>query len=257
MYGKRIRVLIISMAVLLMACAQVDALHRIFGPANESPVSIAETEVAYQPNPLGDNPTEAVLAPGGQPTALAASPTLADTAVALTPEEQANAGRHFYAMTGTFVPVLGNNGVIDWEKLVNFEFKDGGVYFGFEDNLPLFFTRVGPNEYTHETEDTFTKLIFLENGFEASRELVHQLWRPALESGAGESKHPKSALQEWAAGNRRKPPEYEVVDRSGPDHAAKFTVRVSVHKVGEATATAGSKGEAEKAAAKKFMEKYG
>ena len=98
---------------------------------------------------------------------------------------------------------------------------------------------------------------FLDNGFEASRLLVHQLWRPALESGAGESKHPKSALQEWAAGNRRKPPEYEVVERSGPDHAAQFTVRVSVHKVGDATATAGSKGEAEKAAAKEFMEKYG
>lgn len=98
---------------------------------------------------------------------------------------------------------------------------------------------------------------FIDNGFAASRDLVHQLWRPALESGAGESKHPKSALQEWAAGNRRKPPEYEVVERSGPDHAAKFTVRVNVHKVGEATATASSKGEAEKAAAKKFMEKFG
>ncbi|MBT8426582.1 MAG: ribonuclease III [Erythrobacter sp.] len=98
---------------------------------------------------------------------------------------------------------------------------------------------------------------FLDNGFKASRKLVNVLWRPALESGAGESKHPKSALQEWAAGNRRKPPEYEVIDRSGPDHAAKFTVRVSVHKVGEATATANSKGEAEKAAAREFMEKFG
>ena len=98
---------------------------------------------------------------------------------------------------------------------------------------------------------------FLENGFVAARDLIHELWRPALESGAGESKHPKSALQEWAAGNRRKPPEYEVVNRSGPDHAAQFTVRVSVHKVGEATGTANSKGEAEKVAAKTFMEKFG
>ena len=97
---------------------------------------------------------------------------------------------------------------------------------------------------------------FVENGFEEARKLVHLLWRPALESGAGERKHPKSALQEWAAGNRRAPPEYEVIDRSGPDHAAQFTVRVKVHKVGEAEATAGSKGEAEKAAAAAFMEKY-
>ena len=97
---------------------------------------------------------------------------------------------------------------------------------------------------------------FLENGFDEARKLVHVLWRPALESGAGESKHPKSALQEWAAGNRRKPPDYEVIDRSGPDHAAMFTVRVSVHKVGQAEATASSKGEAEKAAAAAFMEKF-
>ena len=98
---------------------------------------------------------------------------------------------------------------------------------------------------------------FLDNGFKASRDLVRQLFRPALESGAGKSKHPKSALQEWAAGNRRKPPEYEVLDRSGPDHAATFTVRVRVHKVGEAEGTASSKQEAEREAARAFMERYG
>lgn len=98
---------------------------------------------------------------------------------------------------------------------------------------------------------------FLENGFDVARSTVLELWRPALESGAGELKHPKSALQEWAAGNRRKPPEYRVVDRSGPDHAAQFTVQVSVHKVGDAEATASSKSEAEREAARVFMEKFG
>ncbi len=98
---------------------------------------------------------------------------------------------------------------------------------------------------------------FLDNGFEPARSVVQLLWRPALESGAGKSKHPKSALQEWAAGNQRRPPEYELVDRSGPDHAARFTVRVKVHKVGEAEGTAGSKQEAEKQAARIFMETFG
>lgn len=98
---------------------------------------------------------------------------------------------------------------------------------------------------------------FLDNGFSAARDLVHHLWRPALESGVGKRKHPKSALQEWAAGNQRRPPEYEVVERSGPDHAATFTVRVKVHKVGEAEGTASSKQEAEKAAAAAFMERFG
>lgn len=97
----------------------------------------------------------------------------------------------------------------------------------------------------------------VESGFGATREVVRALWRPVVEGGAGRSKHPKSALQEWAAGNRRKPPEYEIVDRSGPDHAARLTVVVRVHKVGEVEATAGSKQDAETEAARKFMERFG
>ena len=48
-----------------------------------------------------------------------------------------------------------------------------------------------------------------------------------------------------------------LVDRSGPDHAARFTVRVSVRNVGEIEATAASKQEAETEAARLFMERYG
>lgn len=98
---------------------------------------------------------------------------------------------------------------------------------------------------------------YLESGYDATRDIIHRLWQPAIEGHAGRAKHPKSALQEWAAGNQRKPPEYEVVDRSGPDHAARFTVRVSVRNVGEVEATAGSKQEAETEAARLFMERYG
>jgi len=98
---------------------------------------------------------------------------------------------------------------------------------------------------------------FLESSFSATREIIRDLWADALSGEAGRSKHPKSALQEWAAGNRRRPPEYKVTERSGPDHAAKFTVRVKVHGVGETLATAGSKQDAETEAARLFMEKFG
>jgi len=97
---------------------------------------------------------------------------------------------------------------------------------------------------------------FLQSGFAATRDVVHALWQQAIESRAGRSKHPKSALQEWAAGSRRKPPEYELIDRSGPDHAASFTVRVSVKNVGEVEATASSKQDAETEAARLFMERF-
>lgn len=97
---------------------------------------------------------------------------------------------------------------------------------------------------------------FLERGFEATRAVVRTLWAEALAGQTGQRKHPKSALQEWAAGNRRKIPEYRLIERSGPDHAARFTVAVSIKGVGEAEATGNSKQEAETAAAAEFMSKF-
>lgn len=98
---------------------------------------------------------------------------------------------------------------------------------------------------------------FVSRGFEPTRAMVRRLWAQAFEGKAGKAKHPKSALQEWTAGNKRKPPEYRIVDRSGPDHAARFTVAVSVGGVGEAEAVGNSKQEAETLAAAEFMKRFG
>jgi len=98
---------------------------------------------------------------------------------------------------------------------------------------------------------------FIQNGFSAAQDLIYRLWADELEGDEGKSKHPKSALQEWAAGNRRVTPLYEVIDRSGPDHAARFTVRVTVRNVGSAEASATNKSEAERLAAKAFLEQFG
>ena len=98
---------------------------------------------------------------------------------------------------------------------------------------------------------------FIEHGFDTARDAIYRLWASELEGDVGKAKHPKSALQEWAAGNRRTMPHYEVVERAGPDHAARFTVRVSIRNVGEAEAVATSKAEAERLAAKAFLEQFG
>jgi ribonuclease-3 len=98
---------------------------------------------------------------------------------------------------------------------------------------------------------------FLARGFEPTRAMVRRLWADAFAGKAGKAKHPKSALQEWTAGNKRKPPEYRIVERSGPDHAARFTVAVSVKGIGEAEAAGASKQEAETLAAAEFMKRFG
>lgn len=98
---------------------------------------------------------------------------------------------------------------------------------------------------------------FIERGFDATRAIVRRLWSDVVAGQTGQSKHPKSALQEWAAGNRRKMPEYRIVERSGPDHAARFTVAVAIKGVGEAEATGTSKQEAETLAAEEFLRRFG
>ena len=98
---------------------------------------------------------------------------------------------------------------------------------------------------------------YLDNGFDVTRDVILKLWQSDLSGDAGKAKHPKSALQEWAASNKRAMPHYGVKSRQGPDHASRFTVEVSIHNVGKAEATATSKGEAEKLAAQAFLKEFG
>lgn len=99
--------------------------------------------------------------------------------------------------------------------------------------------------------------LFVERGFEAARVFIRSAWDAPMAGGAGQRKHPKAALQEWAAGNRRKPPVYSLVSRDGPDHAVTFTVQVEVHGVGTGEAAGSSKQEAETNAAEAFMARFG
>jgi ribonuclease-3 len=98
---------------------------------------------------------------------------------------------------------------------------------------------------------------FVDHGFDPARAMVRKLWTEEVDGKAGKRKHPKSALQEWTVGNKRRKPEYALVERSGPDHNLRFTVRVTVHGIGEAQATASSKQDAETLAAEEFLRRFG
>ena len=110
----------------------------------------------------------------------------------------------------------------------------------------------GANRSENVVGDVFEALIgalFIDGGIEAAERFILKLWEPDLASQRRAPQHPKSALQELAAAKGCKPPEYEVVGRTGAHHAPKFTIRVSVAKLGEAMAEGSSKQEAETAAA--------
>ena len=91
--------------------------------------------------------------------------------------------------------------------------------------------------------------LLMDAGLPAAERFVLRAWEPYLASQRRAPQHPKSGLQELAAARMCKPPLYEVVGRTGAHHAPKFTIRVSVAGLGEATAEGASKQEAETAAA--------
>jgi ribonuclease-3 len=91
--------------------------------------------------------------------------------------------------------------------------------------------------------------LFLDGGIEAAKRFILGLWKTDLSNQRRAPQHPKSALQELAAARGSRAPSYEVVARTGAQHAPKFTVKVSIAKLGEATAEGSSKQEAETSAA--------
>jgi ribonuclease-3 len=96
--------------------------------------------------------------------------------------------------------------------------------------------------------------LFLERGFEAAAAFVRRAWGDRVSTRDKAPKHPKSALQEWAAANERKAPVYQLTGRTGPHHAPRFVVEVEIRGVGSASAEGTSKQEAETMAAAKLME---
>ncbi len=96
--------------------------------------------------------------------------------------------------------------------------------------------------------------LYLDHGFDAAESFVRTNWRALVEQQPQAPRHPKSALQEWAASNNRRTPVY-TAERSGPHHAPRFRVTVSMGPAGEASAEGGSKQEAETAAAAALLAK--
>jgi len=93
--------------------------------------------------------------------------------------------------------------------------------------------------------------LYLETGFDTAAAFVRRAWADKLDRKREAPKHPKSALQEWAAAHQMRPPVYTTAARQGPHHAPRFTVTVEVggKRGGSATAEGASKQEAETAAA--------
>jgi ribonuclease III len=91
--------------------------------------------------------------------------------------------------------------------------------------------------------------LFLDAGMDTARAFILTHWGAMIAGQRAAPKHPKAALQEWALARGRRPPEYAIVARDGPDHAPRFRISASIGKLAQAEAEGTSKQAAEKAAA--------
>ena len=97
--------------------------------------------------------------------------------------------------------------------------------------------------------------LWLDLGDDSARAFIVAKWGDMIDGQVAAPKHPKAALQEWALARKRRPPEYRLVRRDGPDHAPRFLVAVAVGKLAEAEGEGASKQAAEKAAAAALLER--
>ena len=97
--------------------------------------------------------------------------------------------------------------------------------------------------------------LYLDAGLAPVRAAIRRSWGARVTAQIKAPQHPKSELLEWAAANKRKPPAYDVVERSGPDHAPRFRVKATLGTFAEAEAGGSSKQEAETAAAAALLGK--
>lgn len=97
--------------------------------------------------------------------------------------------------------------------------------------------------------------IYRDADFEAARDVILRLWGDRIGQVESDARDPKTALQEYVQARKQKPPSYVLISREGPDHQPVFTIAAQLETGQEARSTAGSKRQAEQAAAAALLEK--
>lgn len=95
--------------------------------------------------------------------------------------------------------------------------------------------------------------IFLDGGLDAARDVILRLWDDNMDTLAGAHQDPKTELQELVQARGLPLPEYEIVGKSGPDHAPLFEIEVRVRGYDPVIAEGPSRRHGEKAAATRML----
>ena len=97
--------------------------------------------------------------------------------------------------------------------------------------------------------------IFLDAGFEISKQLVLKVWRKQIDIVRDIEAHAKTALQEFLQSKGQEPPTYKQISRTGPDHDPDFCVDVVLGSGLNAIGNGSTKRMAKTKAAEQVLEK--
>ena len=97
--------------------------------------------------------------------------------------------------------------------------------------------------------------IFLDAGFEISKQLVLKVWRKQIDIVRDIEAHAKTALQEFLQSKGQEPPTYKQISRTGPDHDPDFCVEVVLGSGLNAIGSGSTKRMAETKAAELILKK--
>ncbi len=100
--------------------------------------------------------------------------------------------------------------------------------------------------------------VFLDAGFDKAKAVVLTLWADLLERPVDFTQaNPKTALQEWAQGQGKPLPRYEVMAAKGPTMRRASRLQAMVEGFEPERAVGRSRQEAEKAAAQQLLRREG
>jgi ribonuclease-3 len=99
--------------------------------------------------------------------------------------------------------------------------------------------------------------VYLDAGFAVARQVIERFWGARIGSMTGPLRDAKTELQEWAHRRSLTVPVYSEIARSGPDHAPRFEIEVSVDGVAPSRGAGRSKREAEHEAAANLLRREG
>lgn len=95
--------------------------------------------------------------------------------------------------------------------------------------------------------------VYLDGGYEAANKVILQLWGDNIQTLEDAPQDPKTELQEWVQARGLELPDYEIIDKSGPDHAPAFIIQLNIEGFEPITAKGLSRRQAEKTAARRML----